>query len=133
MPVKPSSQLTLHDKLSRLNLVQAKKLLGPTAAALLPKAGQEEIDTASQVLFTADQFQVVFPRTEVVVTLALHPSYRDRLQIACSHEGEVADYHRAALDFPSRPMRTPRGNCCPKAIWKREPSPNAPSAPPRRK
>ncbi len=97
MPTKPSHQLTLHDKLSRLSPVQAKKLLGPAAAALLPKAGQEEIDIANQVLFTTDQFQVVFPLSEVVVTLSLHPSYRDRLQIACSHEGDTSDYHRAAV------------------------------------
>jgi SNF2 family DNA or RNA helicase len=48
------------------------------------------------VLFTAEQFQVVFPVPQVVVTIALHPAYRDRLQIACSHEGETADYYRAA-------------------------------------
>ncbi|MBX7207629.1 MAG: DEAD/DEAH box helicase [Verrucomicrobiaceae bacterium] len=96
MPTKPSAQLTLHDKLSRLNIIQAKKLLGPAAAALLPKAGREEIDIASQVLFTADQFQIVYPVKQFVVTLSLHPSYRDRLQVVCSHEGEAADYYRAA-------------------------------------
>jgi superfamily II DNA or RNA helicase len=96
MPTKPAAHLTLHDKLSRLNIIQAKKLLGPAAAALLPKAGREEIDIAAQVLFTADQFQVAYPAEQVVVAISLHPSYRDRLQIACSHEGEVADYYRAA-------------------------------------
>lgn len=96
MPTKPSAQLTLHDKLSRLNIIQVKKLLGTAAAALLPKAGREEINIAEQVLFTPEQFQIVYPLPQVVVTLALHPSYRDRLQIACSHEGEKADYYRAA-------------------------------------
>ena len=96
MPTKPPAQLTLHDKLSRLNIIQAKKLLGTASAALLPKAGREEIDIASQVLFTPDQFQIVYPVKQVVVTLSLHPSYRDRLQITCSHEGETADYYRAA-------------------------------------
>ena len=96
MSTKPSTVLTLHDKLSRLNILQANKLLGPAGAALLPKAGREEIDIAQQVLFTADQFQAVYPLAEVVVTIALHPSYRNRLQIACSHEGETADYYRAA-------------------------------------
>ncbi len=96
MSTKPSHKLTLHDKLSRLNIIQAKKLLGEAAAALLPKAGREEIDIAAQVLFTADQFQVVYPAKQVVVTLALHPSYKDRLQIVCSHEGDIADYFRAA-------------------------------------
>lgn len=96
MPTKASHQLTLHDKLSRLSPLQAKKLLGDAAAALMPKAGREEIDIATQVLFTAEQFQVVFPAKQVVVNFALHPSYRDRLQIVCSHGGEVGDYYRAA-------------------------------------
>lgn len=96
MPTKPSHKLTLHDRLSRLALPQAKKLLGESGAAVLPKAGREEIDIETQVLFTAEQFQVVFPVPQVVVTIGLHPAYRDRLQIACSHEGETADYYRAA-------------------------------------
>lgn len=94
--VRPSNQLTLHDKLSRLSPVQAKKLIGEAAAALMPKAGREEIDIPSQVIFTADQFQVVFPVVQVVVNIALHASYRNRLQIVCSHDGETGDYYRAA-------------------------------------
>jgi superfamily II DNA or RNA helicase len=97
MPTKAPHHLTLHDRLSRRTLPQAKKILGENAAALLPKAGREEIDIHSQVLFTADQFQVVFPVSQVVVSISLHPGYRDRLQIACSHMGEIADYHLAAV------------------------------------
>jgi len=97
IPTKPSHELTLHDWLSRLALLQAKKLLGGSAAAKLSKAEREEVDLETHVLFTTDQFQVVFPISQVVVTIALHPSYRDRIQIACSHEGEVSDYHRAAV------------------------------------
>ena len=96
MPSKPPHRLTLHDRLSRLALPQAQKLLGAGGAAMLPKAGREEIDIETQVLFTAEQFQVVFPASLVVVTISLHPAYRDRLQIACSHEGETGDYYRAA-------------------------------------
>lgn len=95
-PTKPSHQLTLHDKLSRLSPVQAKKLLGEAAAALMPKAGHEEIDIAAQVIFAEDQFQVVFPLPQVVVNIALHPGYRGRLEIVCSHEGETGDYFKAA-------------------------------------
>ncbi|MFN0128085.1 MAG: DEAD/DEAH box helicase [Verrucomicrobiales bacterium] len=96
MPTKPTHQLTLHDRLSRLGLEQARKLLGPRAAGLLAKAGREEIDITTQVLFTAEQFQVVFPRSKVVVNIALNPSYRDRLQLVCSHADEEGDYFRAA-------------------------------------
>jgi hypothetical protein len=44
MPTKPSHQLTLHDRLSRIALTQAKKMLGESGPAMLPKAGREEID-----------------------------------------------------------------------------------------
>jgi hypothetical protein len=46
--------------------LQAKKLICPPTAVLLPKAGHEEIYIGSQVLFTAYQFQMVFPAAEVV-------------------------------------------------------------------
>ena len=101
MRTKPSSQLTLHDKLSRLSPERARKVLGPEAGALLPKGASIEIDVEKQLLFTEEVFQVTFPhpageKEPVVVSLALHPSYRDRLQIVCSHLGEVGALYKAA-------------------------------------
>ena len=58
-----------------------------------------EIDVANQVVLTDEYFRVAFPDAGVgplplVVTLSLHDAYRDRLQVTCSHDGEVALFHR---------------------------------------
>lgn len=99
MPAKPSSQLNLRDTLSHLDHLAAAKLLGPGGRELLIKGGSVTIDVTEQVHFTEDHFQVVFPRPEkepLVVTLSLHPGARRRLQIDCSHDGDEADFHKAA-------------------------------------
>jgi superfamily II DNA or RNA helicase len=101
MRVKPSVQLTLKDKLSRLTLVQAQKLLGPKGAQLLAKGGAIEIDLATQVLFTDERLQVTFPdarvkRAPAVVTVALDDSHRDRLRVPCSRSGAESLLHQAA-------------------------------------
>ncbi len=101
MRVKPSARLTLKDKLSRLTLVQAQKLLGPNGDQLLAKGGAIDIDLATQVLLTDARLQVTFPdgrgqRAPATVTLALDDSHRDRLQLACSHSGAQALLHQAA-------------------------------------
>ena len=100
MRVKPSAQLTLRDKLSRLTLVQAQKLLGPQGAQLFAKGGALEIDLDTQVLFTDERLQVTFPDSRVkrahVVTVALDDAHRDRLRIDCSASGEQALLYRAA-------------------------------------
>lgn len=101
MRVKPSARLTLKDKLSRLTLVQAQKLLGPNGAQLLAKGGTIEIDPAAQVLFTDERLQVMFPdprdmRAPSVVTVSLDSAHRDRLRIACTHSGEQALLRQAA-------------------------------------
>jgi superfamily II DNA or RNA helicase len=101
MRVKPSVQLTLKDKLSRLTLVQAQKLLGPNGAQLLAKGGVIDIDLATQVRFTEERLQVTFPdararRAPAVVTVALDDAHRDRLRMACSHSGAQSLLHQAA-------------------------------------
>ena len=103
MRFKSSSQLTLHDKLSRLTIVQAQKLLGPQGAHWLAKGGNIEIDSAKQVRLTDSFCQVSFPeagaagkRDPLVVKLALHPGYRDRLQIGCNRSGDAALLHQGA-------------------------------------
>jgi hypothetical protein len=63
-PVKPSSHLTLKDKLSRLTIVQAQKLLGPRGAHWLGQGGKFDIDVTTQVQLTDDSCQVAFPRAD---------------------------------------------------------------------
>ena len=101
MRFKSSSQLTLHDKLSRLTIVQAQKLLGPRGAHWLAMGGKIEIDPATQVRLTGEFCQIGFPeadgkRDPLVVRVALHPGYRDRLQISCNRSGDAALLHQGA-------------------------------------
>ena len=103
MRFKSSSQLTLRDKLSRLSLVQAQKLLGPQGAHWLAMGGKIEIDTATQVRLSDESSQTSFSdagvgdqRDPLVVTMALHPGYRDRLQIGCNRSGDAALLHQGA-------------------------------------
>ena len=65
MRVKPSSQPTLRDKLSRLTLIQAQKLLGPQGAHWLALGGKIEIDTATQVRLTEESCRIDFPEAGV--------------------------------------------------------------------
>ena len=109
MRSKSSSRLTLRDKLSRLTLVQAQKLLGPQGAHWLAMGGKIEIDTVTQVRLTDESCQISFPdtgagvgasvgdrRDPLVVKVALHPGYRDRLQIGCNRSGDAASLHQGA-------------------------------------
>ena len=99
--VRSSARLTLKDKLSRLSFVQAQKLLGPKGAHWLAMGGRIEIDAQAQVRLTDKSCQVTFPdagggRVPVVVRVALHPGYRDRLQIGCNRSGDEALLHQGA-------------------------------------
>ena len=105
MRFKSSSQLTLRDKLSRLTVVQAQKLLGAQGAHWLAMGGKIEIDTVTQVRLTDESCQISFPeagagvgekRDPLVVKVALHPGYRDRLQIGCNRSGDAALLHQGA-------------------------------------
>jgi superfamily II DNA or RNA helicase len=101
MPVKPSSRLTLHDRLSRLSFVQAAKLLDPAGASWLAKGGALEIDLDSQVQLAPERLRVTFPPADgatapIVVDVTLDDAHRDRLRIACSGAGDAGRLHRAA-------------------------------------
>ncbi len=101
MRVKSSAQLTLKDKLSRLSFVQAQKLLGPKGAHWLALGGKIDIDTAAQVRLTDESCRVTFPGAgakadPLVVRVALHPGYRDRLQVGCNRSGDEALLHQGA-------------------------------------
>jgi superfamily II DNA or RNA helicase len=99
MRTEPSSRLTLRDRLSRLTPVQAQKLLGPEGARLLAKGGAIDIDLATQVFLTADALRVSFPdgdESAAAVSVTLDDGYRDRLCIACTRTGAIAQLYKAA-------------------------------------
>ena len=102
MAVKKSSQLTLHDRLSRLTIQQAAKWLGPDGARLLKESGKAEIDPA-EVSWPDDQtFQAIVMRggnAPVVVTLKLGAGGRDGVRWACSERKDPAARVADVLSF----------------------------------
>ncbi|HUF63009.1 MAG TPA: DEAD/DEAH box helicase [Verrucomicrobiales bacterium] len=101
MPSRPSSKLTLHDILSRLDLPTVRKILGPKGSTHLDRAGAEDIDFDTQVRFSSRQLRVSFPgaggeSASAAVVVRLDPAARHRLRITTTARGEEASYLRAA-------------------------------------
>ncbi len=82
MTTKPGRDLTLKDKLSRLDHTQVRQMLGIGADRLLARGGRLDIDIDSQVRMTDQFFRVTF--AEVRVEIRLSDSARRRLQLFCS-------------------------------------------------
>src|SRR5882672_1951612 len=92
MLTKPSPELTLFDKLSRLTFLQATKLLGPNGSDLIAAGGKYDIDVTTQVAFDRERFRLAVD--SAAVTLTLSPAARDRLEwrcdaceVPCEHAG----------------------------------------------
>lgn len=97
---KKSSQLSLRDRLSRLSLIQAEKLLGAEGKQLIMEGGRETLEPDDHVSLDEDTFVLSYPLTGETVVISLHPSRRDRLMIECSFCGHNACVHKgAALAF----------------------------------
>src|SRR5258708_21485319 len=61
MKTRPSGQLSLKDRLSRLTFIEACKLLGPEGKKLIQKANQWEFKLAEDVYLGEDLFRLKFP------------------------------------------------------------------------
>src|SRR4030095_13924532 len=92
MLTKSSGELTLFDKLSRLTLARAARLLGADGKRLIAAGGKYDIDIATQVEFDQHSFRLALNAS--AVTLALSPWARDRLEwrcdtcdVPCEHAG----------------------------------------------
>ncbi len=81
MTTRSNSDLTLFDRLSRLTLLQASKLLGPEGKRLIQIGGAYEIDLHEQVTFNTDAFRLRLNGTSVTITLDV--AVRDRIKWAC--------------------------------------------------
>ncbi len=69
MKTKKSTELTLKDKLSRLTLLQAAKLLGPEGHQLIRMGGKFEIvDFPGQALLSHDRFALRVPEAKVTIS-----------------------------------------------------------------
>jgi len=92
MPTKPTDQLTLTDRLSRLTYAQACRLLGADAPALLRAGGAIEIMLDDQVRIEGDRFLLELDGARVVIGLAsegrLGLAWRcSACERACEHVG----------------------------------------------
>ncbi|MEA3208104.1 MAG: hypothetical protein QOE70_1161 [Chthoniobacter sp.] len=102
MKTKPSSALTLRDRLSRLTFAQACKWLGKDGVRLMSKGARVDIDPANQVLLDDDTLQVTLPRAtagNVVVTLSRDPRGRDGVKWVCSESEDAELWCAAVLTF----------------------------------
>ena len=70
MKTKPSRELTLKDKLSRLTHVQVAKMLGDKAERLLALGGGMDIDIEAQVKLTSKRFLLTLPDAKVRIALS---------------------------------------------------------------
>ncbi|HVV88667.1 MAG TPA: DEAD/DEAH box helicase, partial [Kofleriaceae bacterium] len=97
---KPSGELTLHDRLSRLGFDDACRLLGADGAALLQRGGQQELELPGPIAPTATRFALRVPRArgaDAVVTLSLADDRLRRLRVRCSTCAGVCEHAGAAL------------------------------------
>ena len=100
MATKKSSQLTLRDKLSRLNFYQASKLLGEEGSKLIQEGGKYEIDIDRQVRLSDERFELrFFDGSETVVTIRLEDSARRRIEWHCSTSNTANEKVGAAFSL----------------------------------
>lgn len=100
MTAKKSGELTLKDKLSRLTLPQASKLLGEDAAKLLSLGGTYEFDIASQVRLTDERFELRWlDARNTVVTIDLADDADRRLRWRCNTSQVACPEVAAALSL----------------------------------
>jgi superfamily II DNA or RNA helicase len=90
-------ELTLKDRLSRLDYVQACKLLGSEGGQLIRKGGGlYEVDIEEAVYLRGDLFRLTLP-DGAVVTITLMSSTPRRLKYNCTHCDEPCEHVGAAF------------------------------------
>src|SRR5258708_4758596 len=104
MKTRPSGQLTLRDRLSRLTYLEACKLLGPEGKKLIQKANQWEFKIAEHVYLGDDLFRLRFPGESangqpLVVTITLMAEARNRLNFNCTRCDGACEHIGAAFSL----------------------------------
>jgi len=85
MTTKKSTELTLHDKLSRLNYQDACKLIGEEGAKWIQEGAKYTIDIDRQVRLNDERFELrFFDADRTTVTIRLEDDARKRLRWECS-------------------------------------------------
>lgn len=100
---RPSGQLNLRDKLSRLTFLEAAKLLGPQGKQLIQKSGNLwGIKISDDVYLGDDLFRLRIPHETVagqpvIVTITLMSEARNRLHFNCTACETACDHVGAAF------------------------------------
>ncbi len=90
-------ELTLKDRLSRLDYIQACKLLGSEGAQLIRQGGGYEVDIAQAVYLHGDLFRLSLP--DAVVTITLMSSTPRGLKYNCTQCDDVCQHVGAAFSL----------------------------------
>lgn len=104
---KATSELTLHDRLSRLTYHQAAKLLGEGGEKLIRQGGAWDIDIAQEVTLTNELFCVTLPvaagasigSDSVVVTIERAIDSREYLRWECNRCRTTCEHVGAAFSL----------------------------------
>lgn len=97
---KRSSELTLFDRLSRLTMSSASKLLGDDGNRLIMRGGQTfDIDLDEDVYIGPDLLRVKFPTDDTVTTLNLMAEKRNRLNWNCTKCDDACEHVGAMLSM----------------------------------
>ncbi|MGK0190164.1 MAG: superfamily II DNA or RNA helicase [Verrucomicrobiales bacterium] len=101
MPVaKHNSKLTLKDRLSRLTLRQAEKLLGPDGKRLIMDGGKMELDPTEDVLFDDDYLMIRWGGLSDTAAISLDPARQGNLLLQCSScHPDMCEHLGMALSF----------------------------------
>lgn len=89
--------ITLKDILSHLSYSEGCKLLGTDGKRLIMDGGKYEIDIDEQVTFTEQRFELNLP--EAVVTIAIDPAKKKRLNLSCSACTAPCQHQGAAISL----------------------------------
>src|SRR5262245_50067178 len=102
---RPSGQLTLKDRLSRLGFLDACKLLGPDGAKLIQKsANLWDIKIPDDVFLGEDLFRVSFPEKSsdgkpLTVSITLMAEAKNRLHWTCSECFQACEHVGAVFSL----------------------------------
>jgi len=103
MTTKPTRELTLNDRLSRLGFVQACKLLGEEGKALIQAGAKYEIDIDEQVSWSGETFRLRLPAATsaggAVVTILRAEDGKQALRWTCSACRTACEHAGAAFSL----------------------------------
>src|SRR5579862_115284 len=104
MTTKANKELTLKDRLSRLDFLQACRLLGEDGRRLIQSGAKYEIDIDEQVSWSGEAFRVRLPDLGmdgdgITVTITDTDEGRHRLRWNCSACETACEHAGAALSL----------------------------------